>query len=94
MPAIRFLRVPADVRALVHGLYPEITRKVRAGLDELAKDLKQASDDLKNKDTKQAQQSMDKAAQDVRRERIAKECAREHGFNVSDEEKGRQDLAA
>ena len=37
---------------------------------------------------------MDKAAQDVRRERIAKECAREHGFNVSDEEKGRQDLAA
>ena len=35
MPAIRLLRVPADVRVLVRGLHPEITRKVRAGLDEL-----------------------------------------------------------
>jgi len=35
MPTIRLLRVPADVRALVRGLHPEIKRKVRAGLDEL-----------------------------------------------------------
>jgi len=49
MPAIRFLRVPADVRALVHGLYPEITRKVRAGLDELIRNpqaVKPLRDDL------------------------------------------------
>ncbi len=37
---------------------------------------------------------MDKAAQDVRRERVAKELAREYGFNVSNEEVGKQDLAA
>lgn len=38
MSAIRLIRVPLDIQALVRRLHPEIKRKVRAGLDAIIRD--------------------------------------------------------